>query len=122
MAQWKELMYSSVVGTAAVETALTSFTPTKSGRLVGVEIVLAGAAATSLMETGYIKMACPTFGGVDCYFGFSGNGLRTVPATRIEPAQHKVDLPVIAGTPVKGFIFWNVTATTPAVYVYGIFN
>lgn len=119
---WKELMYNSVVGTAAVETALTSFTPTKSGRLIGVQIVVGGAAATSLMEAGYVKMACPTFGGVDCYFPFVGNGLRTVPATPIPIFQHAVDLQVVAGTPIKGYIYWNVTATTPAVMVYGIFQ
>lgn len=115
-------MFQSVVATNDVETALTNFTPTKTATLIGIEIILAGQAATSLMEGGYIKMSCPTFGGVDLYCGFAGNGLRTAPATTIHPAQHVCILPVSAGTPVKGYINWNVLAVTPEVYVYGIFE
>lgn len=114
-------MFQSVVTTADVETALTSFTPTKTARLIGIEVIVGGTAATSLMEAGYIKMTCPTFGGVDCYTPFNGAGLRTVPAAYIPKQVNVVDLPVQAGTPVKGFIYWNVTAVTPEIFVYGIF-
>lgn len=122
MAQWKELMFQTVVTTADVETALTSFTPSKDARLVGVEIMVGGVAATSLVEQGYIKMTCTTFSGVDTYFGFSGCGVRTAPAVQLQPNRHNCMLPVKSGTPIKGYIYHNVTATTPEILVYGIFE
>jgi hypothetical protein len=122
MVVWKELMFQTTVTTADVETALTPWTPTKSAKMIGVEIVVGYQAATSLVESGYIKMSCPTFGGVDAYFGFCGLGVGTAPREYIPPIKHVCDLDVQAGTPVKGFIYLNVTATTPEIFVYGIFQ
>jgi hypothetical protein len=122
MARWIELLYNSTGTTAAAETKMTDFTPTKNARLLGVIIYPGGQAATSLVEGGYVKMSCPTFAGVDLYVPFWGNGLRTAPAPKVIPDVTPCVLAVQAGTPVKGYYYFTVTPTTPQLMVYGVFE
>jgi len=122
MARWIELLYQSTGVTADAETKMADFTPTKNATLVGIEIFAGGVAATSLVEGGYVKLTCPTFGGIDMYAPFWGNGLRTAPAPKVTPNVTPCNLRVIAGTPVKGYYYYTVAPTTPELMIYGVFE
>jgi len=117
-----ELMYQSTGTTQDAETAMTSFTPTKSGVLKEVHVYPGGTAATSLVEGGYVKLTCSKFAGVDLFCPFWGSGLRTAPAVQIQARITICNLAVEAGVPVKGFYYYNTTPTTPELMVYGVFE
>lgn len=121
MVQWKELMYRTTGTTIDAETAMTDFTPTHSGTLIGVEVIVGGIAATSLIENGYIKMVHGPWAGHDLYAPFQGIGLETVPRHEKSPCQTACNLPVQAGSPIKGYYYHNVTPVTPEITVFGIF-
>lgn len=119
---WTELMYQNTGTTADAETAMTDFVPGRDGRLKAVKICPAAVAATTLIESGYVKLTCKLFGGVDLQIPFSSSGLATVPkAVDSKIYETMVDVPVKAGVPIKGYYYYNVTPTTPELLVYGVF-
>ena len=122
MARWKELMYRTTSVAIDAETALTDFTPSLNAILVGIEIIVGGVAATSLIENGYFKLVHSAWGGRDLYCPFNAGGLRTAPAYPTPPFITPCNLPVKAGVPVKGFIYNNVLPVTPEFTVFGIFE
>lgn len=119
--RWKELMYRSVGTTIDSETAMSDFTPTQNGTLVGVEVIVGGIAATSLIENGYIKMGHSGWDR-ELFCPFQGLGLETVPRHYKEPCVTSCNLPVKQGVPIKGWYYFNVTPVTPELTVFGIFE
>lgn len=120
--RWKELMYRTTGVTIDAETAMSDFTPSLNATLIGVEIIAGGIAATSLIENGYIKLVHAPWAGRDLYCPFQGIGLETVPRAAKKPWVTSCNLPVKAGTPMKGFYYHNVTPVTPEITVFGIFE
>lgn len=121
MGKYVELIGRTVGTTIDADTAMADWTPSIDGRLKRVGVLPGGIAATTLIENGYIKLACPTFGGVDMYAPFNGGGVFTAPHM---PSSYPVqwtecDLKVEAGKPVKVFYYHNVTPTTPEITVFG---
>jgi len=122
LGRWQELLFQSVGTTADAETAMTAWTPTKTAKLIAIVIDAAYVAATSLIESGYVKLSCPTFGGIDLIANFNGVGLGTAPRPHNPMNITVCNLQVTAGTPVKGAYYHNVTPVTPELLVYGIFE
>lgn len=119
MGKFVELIGRTTGAVIDADTAMANWTPSISGRLMKVIIVVGGIAATTLIENGYIKLACPTFGGVDMYAPFEGIGLETVPRAVKHAWITECDLKVEAGKPVKVFYYHNVAPTTPEITVFG---
>lgn len=113
------LMYQNTGTTIDAETAMTDFSPPINGRLKKVIINPGGIAATSLIESGYVKLTCATFGGVDMYAPFKGIGLETVPRDDKPICVTECDLAIKAGQPIKGYYYYNVTPVTPELFVFG---
>lgn len=122
MGKFVELMYQSVGTTIDAETAMTAYTPQVNGRLKAVIINPGGIAATSLIESGYVRLRCTTFGGVDMVAPFSGIGLETVPRAEKKMFRTECDLQVRSGVPITGLYYYNVTPVTPELFVYGEFE
>lgn len=120
MAKYVELIGRTVGVIIDADTAMADWTPSISGRLKKVTVVPGGIAATTLIENGYIKLSCATFGGVDQYNPFDGGGLKTVPVGKgYWKCETECDLKVESGKPVKVFYYHNVLPTTPEITVFG---
>jgi hypothetical protein len=121
-------MYSDEIATSvAVTTAYVAMTgspynPLITGTLRKLRLLIAGAAATSLIESVTVRLTNPKW-GVPIILSIAGNGLRTVPATPQVPVEFNgVDAPVQIGSPITIEVKGNVAATTPFVQVIGFFS
>ncbi len=119
MAKYQDLIGRTVGVVIDAETAMENWSPPVSGRLVKVTVIAGGIAATSLIENGYIKLTCSSFGGVDLYCPFQGIGLETVPRTDKKAWVTECDLAVDAGKPVRVYYYHNVLPVTPEITVFG---
>lgn len=124
MAKWKELLGTStgVIIDADTAFAVPTFTPAVNGTLIEVEVIAGGIAATTKIETGYIKLTSGQWAGRDLYVPFQGGGLETVPKSPKPINKTPCNLPCQAGKPIKLFYYNNVVPTTPEFFVYGTFE
>ncbi len=124
MAKFVELMFTSLGVIIDAESALTpaTYTPAVNGRLTKVLINPGAIAATTLIESGYVRLRCTTFGGVDMVAPFAGAGLETVPRAEKKLWVTECDLAVKAGVPITGLYYYNVAPTTPELFVFGEFE
>lgn len=92
-------------------------------RLIKVVIVLAGQAATSLLEALRVELSASTWTPNVSRFGAAGGALRTAPAFPINPSQpYELDQPCSPSQPITGNYLFNVTAVTPNIQVFGEFS
>jgi len=122
LARFVDLIGRTVGVTIDAETAMADYTPSLNARLRKVIVLPGGIAATSLIENGYIKLSCKTFGGVDMYAPFKGIGLETVPRDDKPMCVTECDLQVQAGVPVHVYYYHNVLPVTPEITVFGEFE
>lgn len=118
MAKFVELAWQSTGVTIDAETSLGNYTPQVNGRLKKIIINPGGIAATSLIESGYVRLRCKTFGGVDVVAPFKGIGLETVPRDDKPLCVTECDVEVKAGVPISGLYYYNVTPVTPELFVF----
>lgn len=86
---------------AAAGTLQTSpFTPDFSGRLVGLRVLTARTAATTLTDAMQWKLTCTTFNPNVIHVGNVGSGLQTAPAFPVPAIDWSIDQPVQAGVPI----------------------
>ena len=112
-------------GVATTFTALTGspYSPLKNGRLKGVQLHLAGDAASSLIEKVTVRLTCPDW-GVPVYVTGVGGGLRTATCPPIPMVQQDCDLPVSQSSKITAEYKHDTGATpvTPRISVIGIFE
>ena len=95
-----------------------------NGRLIGVRIIWAGEAATSLFEYVRVELLCTLWNPNLLKFGLAGAGIRTAPAQPIVPADFPVDQPVQTQQPISGQYIYADAATpiTCNLRVIGTFS
>jgi hypothetical protein len=102
------------------------YTPDFSGRLVGLRGVVAGGAATSLVQHVQFKLTSTTFVPNEIHAAAQGAGIQTAPAVSMGPIlDWQVDQPVQAGVTihVEGRNEAGAeTVVTPEVMLYGCFE
>lgn len=119
MAKFVELIGQTVGIIFDAETAIASYTPQVNGRLVALIINPGDIAATTLIESGYVRLRCVTFGGVDMVAPFDGGGLQTATApTKLQKTE--CDLAIKSGVPISILYYYNVLPTTPELFIYAV--
>lgn len=98
------------------------YLPPVSGRLIRVTILLAGQAASSLLEALRVDLTCTSWTPNTMRFGAAGGALRTAPAFPMGPWSWDVDEPVNTAQGIQGSYLFNVAAVTPQVQVFGTFS
>lgn len=109
---------------ATSETEITGspYNPLVNGRLVEVILTVCGSAATALWNNGYVRLASPSFGGVDQYAPFTGQGIKTAPAVNPHGiVVLKCDLAVKTGVSIKVYVK-HETADTPITFELQVFG
>lgn len=99
------------------------YTPEQDGQMIGIRLLTAPEAATSLVEGFQIKLTCSTFSPNSVEVCGIGNGLATVPAVPAPVVDYLMDQPVKAGVPIK-LEGRHVVATvvTANILVMGLFE
>jgi hypothetical protein len=120
---WDEMAISTSTATSYVDMAGSPYTPKGTGILRAVKLVLAGDAATSLIENVTVKMSCQAW-GVDLVISGAGGGVRTAPAVPIPPVVQECALPVSAANPIQIQVkhYTGATPVTPRIQVLGAFE
>lgn len=99
------------------------YTPDFDGRLVGLRLITAPEAATSLVENFQIRLTSTTFNPNTIHIAGCGNGLATVPAIPAPVIDYEVDQPVKSGVPITLEGRHAVaTAVTANIMVMGCFQ
>lgn len=99
------------------------YTPDFDGRLVGIRLICAPEAATSLVENYQIRLTCTTFNPNTIHVAGCGNGLATAPAIPAPVIDYEVDQPVKSGVPITLEGRHAVaTAVTANILVLGAFQ
>jgi len=89
--------FASVAGAAAP----SPYIPVADGTLMGLRIMVARQAATSLTNAFQIKLTCATFGPVQSIDIVGvGVGLATVPAAEPFAFDFQINQPIKAGIPI----------------------
>jgi len=107
---------------AGITAVANPYQPPANGTLLRVIIVMAGQAASSLMEALRVDLNCITFIPNTMRFAAAAGGLRTAPAIPIQPQAFDVQQPVLSSQGVLGSYLFNVAAVTPNVQVLGVFS
>lgn len=98
------------------------YTPDEDGQLLGIRLITAPEAATSLVENFMIRLTCTTFKPNTLHVAGCGNGLATVPAIPAPSFDYAVNQPVKAGVPITLEGRHAVaTAVTANILVMGLF-
>ena len=118
MGRFVDLIGRTVGVIIDADTAMADYMPSVSGRIKKVDVITGGIAATTLIENGYIRLSCKTFGGVDLYCAFDGHGLFTAPRTGNAHNITECDLAISAGVPIHVFYYNNVLPVTPEITVF----
>jgi len=125
MGAWTEYLGIYDAETKTFSALATSpYSPTKSGRLKELRVVVSAAAVTSLTEHVQFKLTCTTFNPNSIYAWAQGSGLATAPRQNLPEFIIPVDQPVQAGVPIT-IEGRNLTADTPItveVHVYAVFE
>lgn len=99
------------------------YTPDEDARLVGVRLVGASEAATSLMEGYQVRLSCTTFKPNTMHVVGAGVGLATVPRVAIPIYDYEVDQPVKSGVPITiEARHVPATAVTANILILGCFR
>jgi hypothetical protein len=94
----------------------------EDARLVGIRLITAPEAATSLVEGFQVRLSCAAWKPNVMHVAGCGNGLATVPAIPAPIVDYDVDQPVKAGVPITIEARHAVaTAVTANVLVLGCF-
>ncbi len=99
------------------------YTPDEDAKLIGLRVLPASEAATSLMEGFQLRLTCTTFKPNTIHVAGAGTGLRTVPAFPLPITDYEVDQPVKSGVPITIEGRHAVaTAVTANVILLGLFQ
>lgn len=99
------------------------YTPDEDARLVGLRVMQAPEAATSLVEGFQLRLTCTTFKPNTIHVCGIGNGLATVPAIPAPVVDYEVDQPVKSGVPITIEGRHAVaTAVTANILLLGMFQ
>jgi len=99
------------------------YTPDEDAQLIGIRLICAPEAATSLVENYMIRLTCTTFKPNTIHVGGCGNGLATVPAVPAPIFDYPLSQPVKAGVPITLEGRHAVaTAVTANILVMGYFQ
>lgn len=99
------------------------YTPDEDARLIGLRVMQAPEAATSLVEGYQIRLTCTTFKPNTLHVCGIGNGLATVPTSAAPVIDYQVDQPVKSGVPITIEGRHAVaTAVTANIMVMGMFE
>lgn len=114
--------YSACAG--ALQTS--PYTPDFSGRLIALRGLVAGGAATSLVNHVQFRLTSTTFTPNTIHAAAQGSGLQTAPAVKFgEVLDWPCDQPVAAGVPITVEGRNEAGAETPVtdeVVLYGLFE
>lgn len=107
---------------AAGALGASPYTPDEDGRLVGLRVITAPEAATSLTEGFQLRLSCALWKPNTIQVVGIGNGLATVPSIPAPVIDYDVDQPVKAGVPITIEGRHAVaTAVTHSSFVMGCF-
>lgn len=99
------------------------YTPDEDARLVGLRVMQAPEAATSLVEGFQIRLTCTTFKPNTIHVCGIGNGLATAPAIPAPVIDYQIDQPVKSGVPISIEGRHAVaTAVTANILLMGMFE
>lgn len=98
------------------------YTPDEDAQLIGIRLICAPEAATSLVENYQIRLSCTTFKPNTMHVCGCGNGLATAPAVPAPVFDYTVNQPVKSGVPITIEGRHAVaTAVTANILVMGLF-
>jgi len=98
------------------------FNPDEDCRLIGIRLLTAPEAATSLVEGFQLRLTCTAWKPNSMQVCGVGNGLATVPAVPAPVVDYEVDQPVKSGVPITLEGRHAVaTAVTANILVMGCF-
>jgi len=98
------------------------YTPEEDATLIGLRLICAPEAATSLVENYQIRLSCANWKPNTIHIGGCGNGLATAPAVPAPVFDYSVNQPCKAGVPISLEGRHAVaTAVTCNVMVMGLF-
>ena len=111
--------YAPVAGAAAP----SPYTPDVDSTLIGVRVVSARQAASSLTNAYQIKLTSTTFTPNVIHVGGYGTGLQTAPAFTSNQLDFDMNQPVKAGVPItiEGRNTY-ANAVTPDNLIFGLFQ
>lgn len=99
------------------------YMPDENARLLGIRLLTAPEAATSLVEGFQLRLTSTTFKPNTIHVAGIGNGLATVPAIPAPVVDYQVDQPVNSGVPITLEGRHAVaTAVTANIIVMGLFE
>lgn len=99
------------------------YTPDEKCTLIGIRVIPAGEAATSLTEGFQIRLSCTGWKPNVMHVCGAGNGLRTAPATPQNIVDYEVSQPCEPGVPITLEGRHAVaTAVTANILVMGLFQ
>jgi hypothetical protein len=111
---------------ANTSSAAGSYAPLTKGHLISVFIQISGQAASSLAQSGYITLTCPTFVPINTMtIPFTGFGLLTAPQLiggNLEEFEWDMNLLVDSATPIIGKVIYFYSPVTPNITVTGVFS
>jgi len=111
--------YESLAGTFQA----SPYTPDEDAQLVGLRVMQAPEAATSLVEGYQIRLSCTTFKPNTMHVCGIGNGLATVPSVPAPVVDYEVNQPVKSGVPITIEGRHAVaTAVTANILLMGMFQ
>lgn len=103
--------------------APSPYSPPKSGRLLGLRVMVGRTAATTLTDAIEFRLNCAGWQPNTIEIGGVGSGLQTAPA-QVAPLQDwQVDQPVQAGVPITiEARCGNASGVSNDVYLFGLFE
>jgi len=111
--------YEALAGTFQT----SPYTPDEDANFIGIRLICAPEAATSLVENYQIRLTCTTFKPNTIHVGGCGNGLATAPAVPAPVFDYSINQPVKAGVPITLEGRHAVaTAVTANILVMGLFS
>lgn len=114
---------ATTFGAVAGAAAQSPYTPDIDANLIGIRVLSARQAATSLTNGFQIRITCTTFNPNTIHVGGVGTGLQTAPAQVTPPIDFDVNQPVKSGVPItiEGRNTY-ANAVTPDNLIFGLFE
>ena len=110
---------------SGVGTTAGKYSPLYNGRLVKVTIFVTPQAATSLCQSGHVKLIQQDWDPNTIVFPFNGFGLATAPQAvggNELLIEYVVDLPVKTDKPIDSLLIEFDSPVTPRIRVVGTFT
>lgn len=118
---WANAFTSTSVTTTEAPMTGSPYSVTKDSVLQEALLTVCGDAATSLIESLYVKLGCKEWSGREVILATAGAGIRTAPAFII-PSDHREDLelPCPRGSSITAVVchVTGATPVTPRIQVY----